>query len=241
MRSLLLMIIFLTRIPLKYPYEYEEKDHIKGIKLIPVVGLIVGLAMYIPSLFNKYLDKPVIALLTWIVYIWITGGLHIDGLTDTFDGIFSNRDKDRILEIMKDSRIGTFGVIGLLFVLLSNMVLTYYIDPKLLILAPIIGRTSAILACSISEYARSEKGMGTVIVDNSGLNEVVFGNVFMILVFMILKLNFKILIPILATYGVVIFITKYIKNRIGGMTGDTIGFTIEVSQTILMFFMYLAK
>ena len=238
MKSLLLMIVFITRIPIKYPYEYKDEDFIKGVKLIPVIGLIVGLAIFIPTLFRDYLDKPIIIILVWFTYIWITGGLHIDGLTDTFDGIFSNRDKERILEIMKDSRIGTFGVIGLLFILLSNITLSYYIDYKILILVPVVGRTSSIIACSLSKYARSEMGMGTIIVENCKKKEVIFAVTFTLLVFIILKLKLLMIIPILFTQILVVLLTKYIKGKIGGMTGDTIGFTIEVSQTIYLFFTY---
>lgn len=238
MRSLLLMIVFLTRIPIKYPYEYKEEDFVKGIKLLPIVGMIIGLVMYIPTMLDKYIDKPIIILLVWLTYIWITGGLHLDGLTDTFDGIFSNRDRERMLEIMKDSRIGTFGVIGLLFVLFCNIVVSYYLGYKVFILVPIIGRSAALISCSISRYARNEDGMGTIFIENCGLKEVIFALISTFLVSYIL-FDIKVLIVIFITYLLVVLTTKYIKTKIGGMTGDTIGFVIEVSQSIFIIAFYL--
>ncbi|KNF07902.1 cobalamin synthase CobS [Gottschalkia purinilytica] len=238
MRSLLLMIVFLTRIPIKYPYEYKEEDFVKGIKLLPIVGMIIGLVMYIPTMLDKYIDKPIIILLVWLTYIWITGGLHLDGLTDTFDGIFSNRDRERMLEIMKDSRIGTFGVIGLLFVLFCNIVVSYYLGYKVFILVPIIGRSAALISCSISRYARNEDGMGTIFIENCGLKESIFGLIFTLIVSYIV-FDVKVLTILLITYLLVVLTTKYIKTKIGGMTGDTIGFVIEVSQSIFIIAFYL--
>lgn len=239
MRSLLLMIVFFTRIPIKYKWEYSDEDFKKGIIFYPFIGLIIGTIIWLPSLMKDFLDKPVIILLSWMLYIWITGGLHIDGLADTFDGIFSNRDKDRMLEIMKDSRIGTFGVLGIIFIILTNLAISNYIDYKMLLLVPIIGRSSALLAASISNYARKEAGMGYVFINSCNLRQAVLG--ILIALLSTLLIDYSIAIPVLVTFLVVIMQTKYIKGKIDGMTGDTIGFIIEISQTFFIFFVYLFK
>ena len=238
-KSFLLMIVFLTRIPLKYPYKYNDDDFLKGIKLTPLIGLIIGLFITIPFVLYSYLDKAVIVLIVWIMYVWITGGLHIDGFTDTIDGLFSNRDREKIFEIMSDSRIGAFGVIGFVFMVLFNVTLSYYVGYKFFILMPIIGRVSSLLAASISSYAKESMGMGTMYVENSGSKEVIIGNIFIIIVSLILNLQIRYLLPILLTQVVVVFLTNYIKKKIDGMTGDTIGFIVEISQTIYLFFVYI--
>lgn len=240
MKSLLLMISFFTRIPIKYKYEYREQDLKRGIMYFPLIGLIIGAAIWLPSLAKDFLDKPVIILASWIIYLWITGGLHIDGLADTFDGIFSNRDKDRMLEIMKDSRIGTFGVLGIIFIILSNLVVSFYIDYRFLLLLPIVGRTSALISASTSKYARKEAGMGTTFINNCKLKEVVFGVIFTLVVSSVV-LNYKVALLILITYIIALLQTRYIKGKIDGTTGDTLGFVIEISQTVFIFTAYLFK
>lgn len=238
MKSLLLMITFFTRIPIKYNYEYDEKDLIKGIKLFPIIGLIIGLAIYLPVLLRNIIHTPVIVLLSWIMYIWITGGLHIDGLADTFDGVFSNRDRERILEIMRDSRMGTFGVLGMLLIVIWNLVFTYYIDLKLLIIVPIVGRCAAILSAAGSKYAREGQGMGKAFIENCGKKEVIVSTIFVIILSIIIGYPVS-TIALLPTFAAVMLIKKYINNKIGGNTGDTIGFFIEISQSVFILFAYL--
>ncbi len=240
MKSLLLMIVFFTRIPIKYKYEYREEDLRKGIDYFPLIGVLIGIIIWLPTLMKDFLDKPIIILISWLLYIWVTGGLHIDGLADTFDGIFSNRDKDRMLEIMKDSRIGTFGVLGIIFVILSNLAISSYLDYRVLILVPIVGRTAALVSASISSYARSNSGMGTTFIDNCKLNEALIGIIFTFIVSTII-FTYKVAIVTVVTFFFILMITKYIKDKIGGMTGDTIGFVIEISQTIFIFLVYLSK
>lgn len=240
MKSLLLMITFFTRIPIRYNYEYNEKDFIKGIKFLPIIGLIIGAAMYIPVLLIGFIHPPVISLLSWIIYIWITGGLHIDGLADTVDGIFSNRDREKTLEIMKDSRIGAFGVLGMLLLIIWNLVFTSYIDIRTIIIVPIVGRSAAILSGSISKYAREAPGMGKGFIENCRGREIISAMIFSsISVILLFKLQGLIILAIL--YLVILMVTNNINKKIGGMTGDTIGFVVELSQGIFIFLAYFIK
>ncbi|WP_352420199.1 adenosylcobinamide-GDP ribazoletransferase [Proteiniborus sp.] len=238
MKSLLLMITFFTRIPIRYNYEYDEKDLIKGIKFFPIIGLIIGAAMCIPVFLKNVLHGPVIALLSWATYLWITGCLHIDGLADTFDGIFSNRNREKILEIMRDSRIGTFGVIGILFLLIWNLVFTSYIDIRLIIIVPVVGRSAAILSASISKYAREGQGMGKAFIENCGVKETIYAAIVSYIP-VVLLLRLQGLVILSFTYLAIYILTKSINKKIGGMTGDTIGFIVELAQGIFIFFAYL--
>lgn len=239
MRSFLLMLTFLTRIPVKYPYQYQEEDFIKGIILMPVIGILIGLVLWGISFATYYMDRTLVSILIWLVYIWITGALHIDGLADTVDGIFSNRDKDRILEIMKDSRIGTFGVLAIFFLLSLNIVLSNYtVDYRILIILPVLGRSSALLFCSLSEYVRDE-GMGKGIIENTGIKEAIIGMIFLLITGLII--NYKLLLPILLIIFSTLYMASYFKKKLGGITGDNIGFVIELTQTIFLFFTYILR
>lgn len=238
MKILRLMITFFTRIPVSYPYDYDEKDFIKGIKLLPIIGLIIGILLYAPTLLEGYIHRPILILFIWTIYLFVTGGLHIDGLADTFDGIFSYRKREEMLKIMKDSRIGAFGVLSIIWLLILNLSLSYYIENKFLIIVPIVGRASALLAASISKYAREEGGMGGGFVNNCGVKEGLIGIISSFAIGLIIS-NTLMALPIFLTFIIVIILTKYMGSRLGGMTGDTIGAIIEISQTMFMFFCYL--
>lgn len=238
MKSLLLMITFFTRIPVSYKYDYDEKDFIKGIKLLPIIGLIIGIFLYVPILLEDYIHRPVLILIVWSLYLYLTGGLHIDGLTDTVDGIFSYRKREEMLEIMKDSRVGTFGVISILWLFILNISLSYYIENIFLLLVPIVGRASALLSASVSSYARKEGGMGAPFIDNCTIKEALIGVIFSLIFGFIIN-SALIFIPLSLTFIIIILMTKSIEKKLGGTTGDTIGAFIEVSQTLFMFFCYL--
>ena len=115
--QIILLIQFMTRIPIPIKVEYSEKQLGKGIKYFPLVGYLIGIIIFITGIvLNKYIDnKYIISLLLILIELKLVGLIHIDGLADSFDGLFSYRDKDRILEIMKDSRVGTNGVVVLIF------------------------------------------------------------------------------------------------------------------------------
>ncbi|KAF2956117.1 adenosylcobinamide-GDP ribazoletransferase [Marinitoga sp. 38H-ov] len=234
MKGIILMFNFFTRIPIYT--EYNEKDFSKGMYFLPLIGLIIGFFMYICSYIP--VNKPIYVLLSWIFYIWITGGLHLDGVADTFDGVFSNRNKEEILRIMKDSRIGTFGVIGLIMLILTNLIFSYYINYIYILIMPIIGRSSALLAASISTYARNN-GMGYIFITHSNIKKFIIS--FLIVSPILMFFNPYILLPIILSYIFVIFITKKIIKKIDGMTGDTIGLVIELSQTFYLISIYILR
>ncbi|MEJ6950412.1 adenosylcobinamide-GDP ribazoletransferase [Natronospora cellulosivora (SeqCode)] len=236
MKGFLLMITFLTRIPIKYPFQYREEDFIKGIIWMPAIGLIIGLLLWGISFISYFLDRIVVSIIICFAYIWITGALHIDGLADTVDGVFSNREKSRVLEIMKDSRIGAFGVLAIFFLLAFNIILVNLIDFRTLIIWPVLGRSSAILLCYFSQYLR-EMGIAKGFVENTGLKEVVFSKLLLIII--ALLIDYRLIPAILIVLYITSYFIGFFKKKIGGITGDNIGFIIELSQTIFLFLTYL--
>ena len=241
MNSFKLMITFFTRIPIKKVH-YSEEQWIKGIKYTPFVGAIIGGILCLAGfLLHHLIHRDVLSLLLLLLYIGITGGLHLDGLSDTSDGIFSNRSKDRILEIMKDSRIGAFGVISLILLMMGYFVLFTHGTILTLFLFPIIGRIVAIITCRFSGYAR-EEGMGKVFIENAKKNNafylVLLCNLLLIISLFFFK-QWEIVISIIMTYFICIWITKRISLKIDGITGDVIGFMIEISQFIFLFLSYV--
>lgn len=233
------MVLFLTRIPVPYRVDYSEEALESGIKYLPLVGLIIGLILYGFSEFLTMigLDRGIVVALSWTLYIIVTGGLHIDGLADTFDGHFSNRDRDRVLEIMKDSQIGSFGVLGIVSVLGLSIVCSYYLDNSYFLFYPILGRGTALLICRVNKYAR-DSGMGKVFVEKCTALDAFTGNIFLMLL-VVYAYGWTGLLPPLITIAVITASVSRIAKAIGGITGDTIGFTIEVSQMVYLIVAYI--
>ncbi|MDD2497634.1 MAG: adenosylcobinamide-GDP ribazoletransferase, partial [Desulfitobacteriaceae bacterium] len=109
-RSMIIALTFLTRIPIKINFTYDEKDLGRTSRYFPLVGLIIGLLVAGVAYVFGGIDRQLGAVAAILTGVILTGGLHLDGFMDTADGIFSARKRDKMLEIMKDSRVGAHGV-----------------------------------------------------------------------------------------------------------------------------------
>ncbi|AAK79352.1 adenosylcobinamide-GDP ribazoletransferase [Clostridium acetobutylicum] len=241
-RRLILMIQFLTRIPIKYESDITTEDFGKALALVPIVGLIIGGIMGVTyMLLVKVFFYKISAVLVLIEYIFLTGGIHLDGLGDTFDGVFSNRPKERILEIMRDSRVGTNAVLAVISVIILNYVILTEIDPaymvKVIILFPVAGRLGSIVSASLSTYARRGEGMGKSFIDYCTLKELAIGIILYAVIFLSVGLSRGYIIMIFPILTAVILI-KYFTRKIGGATGDILGAVCELNQTFYLMTVY---
>lgn len=240
MNRLAIMVLFLTRIPLPFKVDYNEEEMAKGIKYMPLVGLLIGSLLYGLSygmgIFD--FDRGVVNVSVWLLYLGITGGLHIDGLADTFDGIYSNRDRDRVLEIMKDSHIGAFGVLGIIAVMGFGIVNSHYLPETAYLVFPIVGRSVSLLVSGRNIYARPD-GMGKVFVDRCGNLEMAVGTISSSAVAAYF-FGLPGLIGLFFSAAITLAMAKKVSSTIGGITGDTIGCSIELSQATFLFGLYSA-
>ena len=121
MNRFISILQFMTRIPIRIETGFDEEFH-KSIVYFPLVGFVIGVITYIFGWLSLTIFDPFIsAIVITLIEVLTTGGLHIDGLGDTFDAIYSNRDKERILEIMKDSRLGTNSLLAIMFLILLKV------------------------------------------------------------------------------------------------------------------------
>src|SRR5512137_125405 len=119
MKSFLAAIQFLTVIPFPKDYMPREEDLGRSVPFYPIVGLLIGIMAATLGYLMEAVLPPLPAYATILIFLLaISGGLHMDGLADTADGFFSARPRDRILEIMRDSRIGVMGVIAVVCIVL---------------------------------------------------------------------------------------------------------------------------
>ncbi|HHW58550.1 MAG TPA: adenosylcobinamide-GDP ribazoletransferase [Clostridia bacterium] len=243
LKVLILSIQFMTGIPIPINIDIEENKIYKIASYLPLVGLLIGSILFISHLLLKDLfsREIIMTLLVALSYI-LTRGMHIDGLADTFDGLFSNKGRDKILEIMKDSRLGTNGVLVLVFMVILKILFLSSIKQSIvfsaLLMSPVVARLSVVFSIAISKSARGGKGLGGLLLEKAGLKEFTIAFVISVVIshFVMPLRNFFELtaISLIFTY----LMSKYISKRIGGMTGDTLGAVIEFVE--LMVYIYFS-
>lgn len=269
MKGLILLLSFMTRIPVP-KIEYDEEKLGKAMKFFPVVGAIIGLISLLiyKLVLNIFYSSEIAVVAVIITEIIVTGGIHLDGLADTFDGIFSYRSKQKMLDIMKDSRIGTNGVLSLIIYFLLKYVLLTYLtvnnligyDPRqiefYILVLPIISRFCSVISCGSAPYARAS-GMGKAFVDNMKFSGVViaffttiifyiaygyliFVNSFDGMEYLLFFANIILFIFMLFCMASLSYIfSKLITRKIGGITGDTLGALLCISELIFIVIMVI--
>ncbi|MGD9947049.1 MAG: adenosylcobinamide-GDP ribazoletransferase [Desulfobulbus sp.] len=251
MQSLILMIQFMTRYPVPMAVEFTAQHFVRGMKWMPLVGLLAGLPGALTFvLADTWLNREIASLFSVIMLITVTGGLHLDGIADTADGLFSYRTQERMLEIMRDSTLGTNGVIALVLTVLLKFTLLAHIPGQgalfAVLVTPILGRTALTWHSASSNYAREVRGIGDY-VNQMGLPQALAATAVSFSLILALLLFFGVraeLIPavtmilLLPSIALATGFAVYLKKRLGGITGDTIGASIELSE-MLSFFVIL--
>jgi adenosylcobinamide-GDP ribazoletransferase len=170
----------------------------------------------------------------------ITGGLHLDGLADTIDALASRKDKAEMLKIMRDSHIGTMGVLSLIIIIILKIAILSSLNPAIknlsLILMCLLSRYSLVLTMFSFPYAREEgkakifiRGMNLKIFTLSSIAAFIFA-------FIIWRL--KGILMLLIITGCTYLIGKIINRKIGGITGDTLGAINELTEVIVLLSMF---
>jgi len=228
---------FLTVLPIELKTIPTAQQNGQAILFYPLVGLIIGGILFI---FTCLLAKLPIVLLASIIltlWIWLTGGLHLDGLADTADAwVGGFGDKQRTLQIMKDPSCGPIGVLSLVIICLLKFVLIYVLIEQhqtlFLILVPIVGRVVPSILFLTTSYVR-EKGLGRSLTDH--LPKIASWIITGFVLLLLLYWELQGLITIIGFLSSLVYLRHLFIKRIGGITGDTVGATIEISETVLLF------
>jgi adenosylcobinamide-GDP ribazoletransferase len=251
MKRFIGILQFLTRIPIRVDIGFDDEFH-KTMYYFPLVGFVLGFLYFTIGLVSSFVfDSYITSINVLIATVILTGGLHLDGVGDTFDGIYSYRDKDRILEIMKDSRLGTNAMLSVLFLILMKLGLVYAIVESgqlyNLIFMPVFARMAIVVACYKSITPR-EKGMGNVFIGKPTLKMILIGIVYTAILIisigtMLFNLNSIDLTKIILFIPVMIILSrsfvKYIYSKIDGITGDILGCTSELMEVMYLIYIYL--
>jgi adenosylcobinamide-GDP ribazoletransferase len=229
---LLAALQFLTTLPIRHGFSTEEIG--RSTSYFPVVGLIIGAILAgLNYAFGLILPASVVNVLLIAALVLLSGGLHLDGLLDTCDGIAGHRTVEERWQIMHDSRAGGMGVIGVAVLLLVKFVSLDSIPHNLmfytLMLMPVISRWAMVYAIYAFPYARPS-GLGKMFKDMVTRRQMVVATLItLVLAGVLFMLAGLIIIVFVLT--LVTLVAWYLKRKLAGLTGDTYGAINEMAET----------
>lgn len=203
----------------------------------PLVGLLIGgLLVGVDLLGALIFPTPIRCIVDVLFLAAVTGALHLDGLADSADGLFSHRPRERMLEIMKDPRVGVMGVVTVIFCILLKIGGIEGIGENhiwlWLLIAPVLARVSQVIGLVFMKDARAGEGIGSTLYQK-GNYRILFGCLVpLALPFLFYFRTGALALIVFAASTATLLI--YFHSRVGGMTGDTFGAMTEIVETVLL-------
>jgi adenosylcobinamide-GDP ribazoletransferase len=244
-------LMFLTRLPVPKFTDHSQEYLERAVKYFPLVGWIIGaISGFVFIVFNKYIGEDIAIVASIVAGILATGAFHEDGFADVCDAFGGGWTKEKILLIMKDSRLGTFGVIGLIGILSSkflllrelpkftpdldqpstNIFLNYQYFLLTIVAAHSVSRLMPVWVLRFYDYVTDPDSSKSkpVATNKPGFLLLIVATIFAMAPFVLLSWHFLLaLIPvILVTYS----LADYFKKWIGGYTGDCLGAIQQVCE-----------
>lgn len=250
-RYFLLAVGFFTRAPVPSLADFQESDLNHTAKYFPLVGIMVGLVGAGSfALSMQFLPQNIAVLISMAVTIYLTGAFHEDGLADSADGLGGGWERERILTIMQDSRLGTYGAVALCLMLfakfqLLNSLNSYFV-PFTLVAAHAFSRLCAVYIMATLTYTKPEgkaKPLATQISHADLILATLFGCLPLVLLACFVNpwLNGNLAWP---KFGLCLFLPMAIswiwwrakiKQWLGGYTGDTLGAAQQITELAFYF------
>lgn len=238
MRSFLQALGFLTVIPVKAGAG-DERLLPGSMVYFPLVGALLGLILTATAgIFSGLaLNSLAVSVIVTVLLIVLTGGLHSDGLADTCDALFCGKDREKMLEIMRDSRIGVMGALGLISVTLLKIAFISgagpLINPAPLVLMCVLSRWSLVFSAFMFPAVRSE-GKGKIFIDGASRRVFIIAT---LITFACLFMAGRLtgLAAFAAAAATAYGFNKYLARKLGGITGDTLGATNELVEVVTLF------
>jgi len=232
MRNLRIAFGLMTTLPIKLPDDWQAGDSGRASVWYPFVGLVIGGLTWLTWTGTmRIFPAPVAGILTLVLWVTLTGGLHLDGLADCCDGLLASTSVERRLEIMKDPRLGAFGGIGLILVLFLKAAILSTLTPETslgIILAASLARW-CILPAGRMPLARPS-GLGADFAAGFHRKYIFLGAIIPLGLSIVLGIHG--VISLLAGLVATALVLWLAKSRIGGVTGDVFGLVVEVVEVI---------
>ncbi len=232
MKPFWIALQFLTIFTIQLKQMPNQQQNAQALLFYPWVGLLIGGILWAVVLLLQGLPILLLATLCLILWIWLTGGLHLDGLADTADAwVGGFGDKERTLSIMKDPSCGPIGVLSLIMMCLLKFSCLYVLlEQKLqlyLLILPLLGRLTPLFLFLTTPYVR-ERGlgasMGQYLPKKLAWGMCIFG------LMLPLLFGWEGLLSGIVAFLVLLYLRAKFIQRLGGITGDTIGASIEIVE-----------
>lgn len=235
-RRLILAIQFLTRLPTPQVRDFDPVDLTLSARWHPLVGILIGIMLWLP-LWALGDTPPLAAVVTLLAWVWITGALHLDGLSDVADALgAAHRRPERFLDVLKDPHLGVFGAVTLVMQLLLKFVLLYELARSpwsfAIVLVPAWARWGTLVW---SRYLPplQQAGMAERFAWKLG-HGAIFTWGIVLAVF-----SLWVAPPLLLAWLLVPLTAVYWHRRLGGISGDCLGASIEVMESMLLLVLVL--
>ncbi|ENX15387.1 cobalamin 5'-phosphate synthase [Acinetobacter sp. CIP 64.2] len=224
---------FLTVLPIELKTMPSAKQNGQALLFYPLVGLLLGMILFASAMLLIKLPIILSAALILVLWIWLTGGLHFDGLADSADAwVGGFGDPERTLKIMKDPACGPIGVLSLVVVCLLKFVALYVLLEQqmaaFLIVLPMLGRNVPLFLFLTTPYVRAQ-GLGRSMTDFMPNKQLWM--VFVITISLLCIFKWVGLVALLVFLLMLFYLRSVFIKRIGGITGDTVGAAIELTET----------
>jgi len=233
-RAFFAALTTLTGMPIPR-FQTKEGDLAQAANFFPVVGLLLGGVLFGIARLLEGIDLWVETVLLLLFSELLSRMLHLDGFADTCDALFSSRDRARKLEIMRDSRIGTMGVFGIVGLVLLKCALLHASPDRgiALLFAAAGGRMALPVYICTTQYARRE-GMGLIWYREKPVFGITLAVLFGGPSLFVLPHCWRAFLPVLAVFAVPLLWGALSKKIFGGATGDTIGFCEELTEIAVL-------
>lgn len=237
MRDFITCLEFLTRIRFSNRTDWRDDDFARSVPYFPFVGLVIGVFLGAVNYGLVYVQTPdfMRAVLLILAELIIIGALMYDGFMDTSDGVFSARNRERMLEIMKDSHVGSNAVIALVCLVLLKIAAYTSIEGITLsyVLAAMSVATRTFMVNYIVNFKYARKtGIGHMFTQYSKPAYFYFAFAVCIGLLFLCGINYLYIGAI--TFAVSLLIARFLSKQLGGLTGDTYGFLTECGNVIYL-------
>ena len=235
MKFFSLAISFLTILPVRMKGQILSGDLGRSSAWFPLIGLFLGGLMTGLFFVVSFAFPPLLAsALTVAAWIGITGSLHLDGLADCCDGMFHPSNPERRLEIMKDPRLGSFGVIGLILSIIIKVVCVYSLSSGTYWIAIPLAMSTArwlLLWAGKQKMARST-GMGADFASGITLKSII--PAFIVIIVVTIFAGWQGALIVFAAHCAAWLVFRTAIKQLGGLTGDVFGLIVEITENIVL-------
>jgi adenosylcobinamide-GDP ribazoletransferase len=229
LRGLRLAIQFLTRVPVPAVGNYSPEELSRSAAWFPFVGLGIGLCLSLVMFVCEHRSAAIAAVLTLVVWTWLTGALHLDGLADLTDALAAaHRDPQKFFPVLADPHVGSFGVVSIVLALMLKAAALAQLAHPTLIALPLIPAWARLGPLAWSQWLKPLKpGQAERFASHLNVGWIVFWTVILLAASAATAPVLCIAPLVIATWG------AWLRVRLGGTTGDCLGAGVETTEIVL--------